>query len=630
MPSRLLVATATAALTLTPLALSAPTQAASRPVAAPTVTSTATAAAPASTWTPRPEQYSSTVTTKDIAIPMSDGVKLRGDLTRPADANGNPVSTRLPVVVTITAYNKSASGGSPIAGSSGSYLVKRGYAQLTVDARGTGSSEGQWNAFDKREDLDASEVMTWAHRQPWSNGSTAMSGPSYMGISQIFAAAGRPPGLKAIFPQVPAADVYRDVVASGGQIDSGFMPLWLGLVAATGVIPPAVTTTDPPSGIGALASHIGGAAAFTGPTLVKALAGGDTAYDGPFYAERSPINVISKVTVPTFLISGEFDLFQRGTPLLYENLRKRGIPTKLIIGPWDHLQGSSGADVGAAGYGSLAELQLRWFDHYVKGIADPTLDQDIAPMTWYEQGTGVWRKGADWAGRDRTAQSWRLSGSARNGTPGVLTTGTTTDGTATVLPIPVAGLCTRSTNQWTAGVINQSPLPNPCLTNNAPNDLAGVTFDSAPVSKPVQFQGPINARLYVSSVGGGGMLSVAVEDVAPDGTVTRLTGGWQVIAQRALDTARSRYLDGKLIQPFHPYTLASEKALPAGAVEPVDVEVFPTGASIQKGHELRIAVQAFDTPHLSPSLPELPGSLSAITIHSSAQYPSVLTLPGLG
>ena len=189
-----------------------------------------------------------------------------------------------------------------------------------------------------------------------------------MGISQIFAAAGKPAGLKAIFPQVPAADVYRDVVASGGQIDSGFMPLWLGLVTATGLIPPAVAGTDPQSGIGALASHIGAVGTFTGPTLVKALAGEETAYDGPFYAERSPINVIAKVDVPTFLVSGEFDLFQRGTPLLFENLRKRGVPTKLIIGPWDHLKGSSGAEVGNAGYGPLNELQLRWFDHYVKGV----------------------------------------------------------------------------------------------------------------------------------------------------------------------------------------------------------------------------------------------------------------------
>ena len=297
-------------------------------------------------WKPRPEQYPQTTHQQGPRDPDVRRRRLRGDLTLPADADGTPIGAKVPVVVTITAYNKTAmaSGfGGTLAGADPAYLVKRGYAQLTVDARGTGSSEGQWNAFDAREDKDAAEVMTWAHRQPWSNGSTAMTGASYMGISQIFAAAGKPAGLKAIFPQVPAADVYRDVVASGGQVDSGFMPLWLGLVTATGLIPPAVATSDPQSALGALASHIGAAGTFTGPTLVKAMAGQDTAYDGPFYAERSPINVIDKVDVPTFLVGGEYDLFQRGTPLLFERLRKRGVPTKLIIGPWDHLQGSSGA-----------------------------------------------------------------------------------------------------------------------------------------------------------------------------------------------------------------------------------------------------------------------------------------------
>ena len=235
--ARLLVAPAVAgALVAGPLTLATPAEAATVP------RTVATVAAATSTWQPRPEQYTQTSVTKDLAIPMSDGVKLRGDLTLPANADGTPIGAKVPVIVTITAYNKTviAGGfGGTLAGADPAYLVKRGYAQLTVDARGTGSSEGQWNAFDKREDLDASEVMTWAHSQPWSNGNTAMTGASYMGISQIFAAAGRPAGLKAIFPQVPAADVYRDVVASGGQIDSGFMPLWLGLVTATGLVPPA-------------------------------------------------------------------------------------------------------------------------------------------------------------------------------------------------------------------------------------------------------------------------------------------------------------------------------------------------------------------------------------------------------
>ena len=104
------------------------------------------------------------------------------------------------------------------------------------------------------------------------------------------------------------------------------------------------------------------------------------------------------------------------------------------------------------------------------------------------------------------------------------------------------------------------------------------------------------------------MLSVSVSDVAPDGTVTRLTGGWQVISHRALDKSRTRYLDGKIIQPFHPFTRAAKRPLATGEIAPVDVEVFPTAAQILPGHRLRIAIQAFDVPHLLPTVTDLPGS----------------------
>jgi putative CocE/NonD family hydrolase len=587
----------------------------------------------ASSWTPRGEDYSSTVSTKDLAIPTSDGTTLRADLVLPSADGKTAAGGKFPVVITITAYNKTviAGGfGATLAGADPVYLVKRGYAQLTVDARGTGSSEGSWCAFCAREDQDASEVVAWAADQPWSDGSSAMTGASYMGISQIFAASGKPKGLKAIFPQVPGADVYRDVVASGGQLDVGFIPLWLGLVTATGLIPPAVAQSDPQSAFTALANHLTALNTFTVPLLLKATLGGDSAWDGPFYAERSPINVVSKVDVPTFLISGEFDLFQRGTPLLFENLRKRDVPTKLIIGPWDHLQGSSGSEVGDAGYGTLAELQLRWFDHYVKGMDDDTLNDDIANLTYFEQGTGDWKKSDDWVGGDRTAQTWKLSGNSlpllKNGS---LTTGTPKSGSSIIPPVPVSGLCTRSMNQWTAGVVNQVPLPNPCLEDNTLNDATGVVFQSAPVTEDKAFQGPINAHLYLASTSGDGMASVSVEDVAPGGKVTRLTGGWQVVSLRELNSSKSRYLDDQLIQPYHPFTKASRSKLKAGKPAPVDVEVFPTGARILKGHRLRLTIQAFDVPHLLPNLQIAPGSASILTLKTGPGTPSSVTLPAL-
>ncbi|HEX7740330.1 MAG TPA: CocE/NonD family hydrolase, partial [Marmoricola sp.] len=322
---------------------------------------------------------------------------------------------------------------------------------------------------------------------------------------------------------------------------------------------------------------------------------------------------------------------QRGTPLLFENLDNRHVPVKMVIGPWNHLQASGGTGFDASGYGTLNEMQLRWFDHYVKGIADPALNSDIAAITYYQQGTGKWLTTKHWVGADRHAQTYKLSGTAKTaGAAGSLTTGTVTGGTSSVYPIPVAGLCTRSTDQWTAGLMGEVPLPNPCNTNNSFNDKAGVVFSTAPLTKQFAFQGPINAHLFVSSNSGDGMLSVTVEDEAPDGTVSRLTGGWQVISLRQLDKSRSRYLDGTLIQPYHPFTKASKHKLGKGQIASVDVEIFPTGAAIQKGHRLRIAVQAFDVPHLLPTLPDAASTLTVLKVYDSAKYPSSLSLPALG
>jgi putative CocE/NonD family hydrolase len=613
-----------AALVLTSLSLVGPAPAAVGATPAAGIVS-----APESGWTARPEDYPGSVTEKDVKITMSDGIVLRADVERPADASGTAIATPLPVLVTITAYNKTvlATGGGGLAGADPSYLVKRGYVSVTVDARGTGSSRGRWNAFGARENQDGGEIMEWAHSQPWSHGDTGMFGPSYMGISQLWAASAKPTGLKAIFPQVPGADVYRDIVASGGQLDVGFIPLWLGLVTVTGLIPPAFTPKEPVPAIGALLDHLLAAGTFTSPLLLKAALGGDPNYDGPFYKERSVINVADQIDVPAFFISGEYDLFQRGTPLLFENFRKRGIPAKLIVGPWDHLQASSGQEIAKAGYGTLSELQLRWFDHWLKGQPDAALDSDVPNLTYFDQGPDTWRTSSEWI-TNQQATSFRLSGSATNAKPAGLTTGATKDGVSNVLPIPVAGLCTRSLNQWTAGPINQfGPPGNPCLKNNKLNDKLGVVFETEPVTSPVSVQGPINAHLFTSSNSGDGMLSVAVEDVAPDGTVSRLTGGWQVLSHHKLDESRTRYLDGKIIQPYHPFTRADQKRLARGEVAPIDVEVFPTAATIRPGHRLRLAVQAFDVPHLLPAAHLALRSLTVMKVHTSAQYPSELTLP---
>ncbi|MGZ4493213.1 MAG: CocE/NonD family hydrolase [Nocardioides sp.] len=602
------LATAALALSAALLGLTAPTAAA--------------ATGTPSGWTARPATYGVAVT-QDVRVTMSDGNVLRVNVYRPARADGSPAPGRFPVILTQTPYNKSA----PQLGFRDDYLVQRGYVQVVADVRGTGSSAGTWDSFGSREQEDGAELVRWAHssKRPWSNGDVGLWGISYAAINQFFTAAQHPAGLKAMFPIVPAGDVYRDVVASGGQIDAGFIPLWLGLVTATGAVPPAYTAVDPASALAVLLQHAAGALAFQGTTIGGAVAGGDPSYDGKFYRQRSPLGVVDKVDVPTFVVGGEYDLFQRGEPMLYQRLRAAGVPTRLLIGPWTHLQASSGPGLPAEGVPSLDALALRWFDHYLRGTADPSLGTDVKPVTYYEIGSGHWRTAPRWLSADVHARAWHLDGTATPGTPGTLTTASpTTDGADQVYPVPVAGLCTRSASQWTAGIV---AVPG-CETDDRVNDSTATSYQTAPLAGPVRVLGPVNARLFVSSTAKDGMLSVHVEDVAPDGSVDRLTGGWQVLSHRATDPTREVRRDGEVLQTWHPFTKAAQLPVEPGKVYRVDVEVFPTGAVLRTGHRLRISVQAFDTPHLLAPLPQLTDSLGGIiTIHHSERYPSRLVLP---
>jgi putative CocE/NonD family hydrolase len=314
--------------------------------------------------------------------------------------------------------------------------------------------------------------------------------------------------------------------------------------------------------------------------------------------------------------------------MLFQRLQDNGVASRLLVGPWTHLQASTGPGLPADGIPSLDALALRWMDRYVRGDRDRALDRDVAPVTYYEIGSGRWRTAARWLPRTVHAETYQLDGAASPGSPGSLVPGPVASaGRDRVYPVPVAGLCTRSTSQWTAGLVSGTP----CETDSRYNDLAGTAYQTAPLEHRVHLMGPLNARLFVSTTARDGMLAVHVEDVAPDGTVDRLTGGWQVLSHRALDRSRTVRRDGEVLQPYHPFTRAARLPVSPGSVMRVDVEVFPTGAVLKRGHRLRVTVQAYDTPHLLATAPQtVDGAGGVITVHHSPRRRSRLVLPVRG
>ena len=533
---------------------------------------------------------------------MSDGVVLRADVTLPAGPGP------FPAALTVTGYGKS-SGAAAFTGGSAP-LAGHGYASVVVDDRGTGSSGGQWDSWGPRTVADYPEVVDWIVEQPWSDGRVGATGASYMGITALYTAASRHPAVKAVFATVPMADGYRDIVFGGGQVNTAFIPLWVGLVTGLSLVPGA----DPAT----VAEHLLAVDDFQVPTIAESVVGGGTAYDGPFWRQRSPIEVVDRISAPTFIVGGLDDIFQRGEPLLYEALADH-TDARLLIGPWTHIAAGSG--LPADGVPSVEALLVQWFDEHVKGL-DAGADC-IPPVTQYRRGTDRYESAATWPVPGLHAERWHLRGGGRltPEAPG-------DEAPSTYLQVPLGGVCTRSTAQWLIGLIDQTP----CATDNRLDEATALTWTSAPFDREVEINGPIQADLWLRPLlSTEAVVSVALSDVAPDGTSRGLTNGLLLASHRAVDPARSRMLDGQSIQPWHPFTRDAQQPVTPGEPVLLPVEVFPTSAVLRPGHRLRVTIAAYDVPHALPPAPAALSTLAGpVEVLSDRAHPSSVVLPVVG
>lgn len=572
-------------------------------------------------WTEydRPATFN-VATESNVPIEMPDGVTLRANVERP-DAEGE-----FPALIVQTPYNKDGAVNVALGGAA-RYFVQRGYTVVTVDVRGTGSSEGIWDSFGPAEQRDGADVVKWVRRQPWSDGKVGLWGPSYMAITQLYTAAQQPKGLKAIFPIVPLGDGYRDIVFSGGQVNISFIPLWLGLVTA-GSLTPAPGALDPndplgslTSALSALTSHVAGALSFQANTVLDATSGGTTAYDGPFWKTRSPLEVLHRIEVPTFVTGGHHDLFQRGEPLVYERLKNQ-VPTRLLMGPWTHVGGSSGEGLPRDGVPSLSSIALRWFDRYLMGRKRATAIGEMPQVTQYVYGRERYETFRDWPNPRLDPERLYLRGDGllRRTPPG------TGEAPQTFLQQPLSGVCTQSTSQWTAGLGEAIP----CTQDNRLDELGSAVYTTPVAERPIQLIGPALADLWVTTTAREAVLAVRVTDVAPNGTSTELTGGWLAGSFRELDRERSRFVRGELLQPWHPFTKRSVLPVTPGKPTRMRVEIFPTAAVIKPGHSLRVTIGPSDFPHQVPPLPQLTNALAGqVEILTDPEHPSFIETPGV-
>src|SRR5215472_407034 len=153
--------------------------------------------------------------TKNVMVPMRDGVKLVTDIYRPAQ-NGAAAEGRFPAILVRTPYTRAFQdpGNVPV-------WVPRGYVFVVQSVRGRYGSEGRWR-FLRDDPADGYDAIAWIASQPWSDGNVGMLGGSYDGGTQHAAALASPPALKAMVPLVAATNVGRYGLRHNGAFELRF------------------------------------------------------------------------------------------------------------------------------------------------------------------------------------------------------------------------------------------------------------------------------------------------------------------------------------------------------------------------------------------------------------------------
>ncbi|MCZ4549591.1 CocE/NonD family hydrolase [Gordonia rubripertincta] len=621
-------------------------------------------------------QYPGTHVQWDVPITMSDGTVLKANIYRPADAAGRPVDTKTPVILNMTPYTKLVSAvaeaalsnpvlgplaiqladllnfsGTPIDGladliqalkgggvqafSVDSKLVRSGYTQVVVDVRGTGFSQGVWDVFRAREQQDTLEVIDWAAKQKWSDGKLGMSGISYSAINQIHAANKNPEALKAIFPVEPGGDLIRDIVAPGGALGFGFLPLWLTLVNGLKFVPDVGSMLDGTFDWKWLSSRLSDPAVFA-PQLLDALT-------APSIGELPPrtMNLLDEssaertgwqdyaqnIKVPTMIYGGWHDLFTNSEWRMFDNIPLPGGKKQLIMGPTYHI--NPGTRFGEPGYPPrLDVLQQAWFDKWLKGIDNGI--ENYGPATLYQQGNG-WITAPDFPQPGMENQRLYLSDRASGTAPHAVRDGSlsatpsASRGRMTIAP-GLTTLCSRDAAQQTAGIVGVFSF---CADDARIAETNALTFTTPPVTEATTVSGPVNLHLNTVMDATDGYWTATLNDVAPDGTSTVLTSGQLMASLRALDQEKTGYSpNGDVIDPVNSLTLETRQPVVPGQPVQLDVGLLATDALIKPGHRLRIDVFAMNFPKGLPLRPLLNESeLKPEHIQLDPNAPSYINVP---
>jgi uncharacterized protein len=544
-----------------------------------------------------PVSDSTFAVTIDPAVPMPtrDGTVLMNFVGRPV--GDGPFG----VVMERTPYLRGDSANAI-------FWASRGYIYVKQDVRGRGGSQGvlDMNAMQEQDGYDAVE---WAAALPGSNGKVGMIGRSNPGLYTWYAAISQPPHLTTIAPVVATADPLRLVP----YIDMAFSPTivpWLCLTAVRETLSDISNVNLVPA-----FNHL--------PVIESAERAGcprpqfwddwfDHQQEDSYWRALSIERRLDRVQVPVLGIAGWYD-DARGTIRNYEGME--ALPSaplrRIVMDPGSH----KGIDYVNGDFGPQArldhrQLQLRWFDHWLKGMENGV--ESEPPLDLFIMGDNAWRQENEWPlARTRFTNFYLHSGGAANSTSG--------DGTLDTLPpgSEPSDAYTYDPGDPTPYLVDARELE--LNINEDYSEVHGaredvLVYTTEPLRQDTEVTGPMTATLWAATDARDTDWNIMILQVRPDGSAWRVQDGLM----------RARFREG----------FDSPSLLTSDRVYRYDIDLWFTALVIPAGDRIRVVVSSAAFPKYDRNL-NTGGDNERDTVYVAArqrvlhdtEHPSHVTLP---
>jgi putative CocE/NonD family hydrolase len=567
---------------------------------------------------------------RDVAMTTRDGVQLLSDVYHPADGS------KCPTLVVRTPYDKSwetyANGVPTLHLAHARFFPQHGYTVVMQDTRGRYASGGEFYPYASEAE-DGFDTIEWAASLPWSNGKVAFAGKSYMGLVQYLGASQLPPSLVAAAPMSAPVSHFQNCIWRRGVFELGWQLSYvLGMAKDQAVLDGDTAMIeelnsyleDPSVRFSRLKDsayrhlplrdwieRFAVAAPYFGDLM-------DHDIDGPFWQDLDVRPVAGKLQTPMMHVGSWCDPFLVETTEMYNRIRAEAsdevaAAQKMVIGPWAHEYGVQTAgelDFGAEATESMSELELRWFDYWLKGIDNGIMDEPAVRV--FVMGRNTWRHTSAWPPPEAEAKEMFLSSDGNAATTGGrLSFDGPGEGEPDQYmydpndPVPTCGGTTLLALGGAAGFKDQREI-------EARPDV--LTYTSDVLDDEIEVTGDVKLTLFASSSARDTDFNVKLVDVHPDGHAYNVADG----------VVRARFRE----------SLENPTLITPGEVIEYSIDMWSTAHAFLPGHRIRLSVTSSDFPRYdrNPNTGHpfgVDAELIAATqaIFHDAAHPSRLHLP---